>query len=422
VDDGHSLIPKLGIPSTESNIEQLPWGMPGQFPPLPVRQGRMRSDFTVLDVETDGEAVAVWIAERGSGSSHTAQAYRREVERLLLWAAKARNKALSELTREDFLAFKAFLADPQPAQDWIADRRYPRNNPNWRPFIGPLSDNSIHQSLVILYGMMSYLVEQGWLRANPMPAPRNNRQRGYEPVQRSLSKQQWSAVQEVVSGLPEQSRKQSLFKARAQWILTFFSKLGPRVSEACSHRMGDITTTVVEGQSVWVWNVTGKGGKRVMLPVPNQVMQALWSFRESLGLSPYPSPNEPVPLVPSFATMKRSGELDPLTLKPLTRNSVYKLVCSLFEQAASLCEEKSMTFPEKSQERALLINDAHALRRASTHWLRHTTLRELADKTGDMRLVQQLGRHSNMNTSARYSTPELEALRIAMNSDRREDN
>ena len=40
--------------------------------------------------------------------------YRKEAERLLLWAVVQLGKPLSSLTHEDLLVFRSFLADPQP--------------------------------------------------------------------------------------------------------------------------------------------------------------------------------------------------------------------------------------------------------------------------------------------------------------------
>jgi hypothetical protein len=66
--------------SQHDSREMFPWGLPGSYRLLPVRRGRLRSDFSTLSVETDAEAVAAWIAEKASRSANTAQSYRREAE------------------------------------------------------------------------------------------------------------------------------------------------------------------------------------------------------------------------------------------------------------------------------------------------------------------------------------------------------
>jgi hypothetical protein len=71
--------------------------------------------------------------------SHTQRAYRKEAERLLLWALIERHKPLSALSVEDCAAYRDFLRDPQPRERWCAPRSRERWSPLWRPFEGPLS-------------------------------------------------------------------------------------------------------------------------------------------------------------------------------------------------------------------------------------------------------------------------------------------
>ena len=87
-------------------------------PSLDGRMGsnRSRSGGCQLAADTDIDAIRAWLAEY-AGSPHTLRAYRKEVERLLVWSVRGQGKPLSSLTREDLLAYEAFLA--QPGTDWI---------------------------------------------------------------------------------------------------------------------------------------------------------------------------------------------------------------------------------------------------------------------------------------------------------------
>ena len=49
--------------------------------------------------------------------------YRKEAERLLLWCSLERGKALSSINHEDWLCYKEFLMDPQPASRWVSLER-----------------------------------------------------------------------------------------------------------------------------------------------------------------------------------------------------------------------------------------------------------------------------------------------------------
>ncbi|MGQ3179798.1 MAG: hypothetical protein ACT6SC_19585, partial [Blastomonas fulva] len=69
--------------------------------------------------------------------SATQRSYRKEAERLLLWATLERGKPLSSLTADDVGAYADFLVSPPAA--WCGPRHHQRWSPMWRPFEGALS-------------------------------------------------------------------------------------------------------------------------------------------------------------------------------------------------------------------------------------------------------------------------------------------
>ncbi|MBB5447445.1 MULTISPECIES: hypothetical protein [unclassified Paraburkholderia] len=77
----------------------------------------------------DVEAIAAWLGLHES--AHTVLAYRREAERLVLWAVVERRLPLSSLTAEDATAFRAFLPRPVPAARRTGPP-CPRTSPAWR--------------------------------------------------------------------------------------------------------------------------------------------------------------------------------------------------------------------------------------------------------------------------------------------------
>ena len=58
---------------------------------------------------TSGEAIRAWLGARAR-AAHTARAYRKEAERLLLWSTVLRGKPMSSLDAQDCAAYRAFLA------------------------------------------------------------------------------------------------------------------------------------------------------------------------------------------------------------------------------------------------------------------------------------------------------------------------
>ncbi len=90
-----------------------------------------------IAADNDLDAIRAWLS-RFIGTKTTFDNYRKEAERLLLWAVVVLGKPLSSLTHEDCLRYQQFLADPQPAAAWVAGggRRHPRGDARWRPFYG----------------------------------------------------------------------------------------------------------------------------------------------------------------------------------------------------------------------------------------------------------------------------------------------
>lgn len=105
----------------------------GPAAPLPTPRERLRlspamsgaagsnrapANATRIAAADDVAAATAWLA-RYADSAATLTAYRREVERLILWTVLQLGKPLSSLTHEDLLAYERFLADPQPAMRWV---------------------------------------------------------------------------------------------------------------------------------------------------------------------------------------------------------------------------------------------------------------------------------------------------------------
>jgi hypothetical protein len=102
-----------------------------------------------LSARNDHEAVTAWLERHESPA--TQRAYRKEAERLILWAILERAKPLSSLTAEDATAYRAFLRRPTPHLRWVGAPR-PRDSVEWRPFAGALAPRSIAYALSVLSG------------------------------------------------------------------------------------------------------------------------------------------------------------------------------------------------------------------------------------------------------------------------------
>ncbi|NUT13696.1 MAG: integrase, partial [Cupriavidus sp.] len=113
--------------------------------------------------------VKAWLRDTTDGQGSTFAAYRKEAERLLLWAALERGKGLSRLDLDDRQAYLGFLASPEPASRWCGPRA-PRHQAAWRPLTGPLSPASQRHSLRVLAALFRWLHDNGDLCAARWPA------------------------------------------------------------------------------------------------------------------------------------------------------------------------------------------------------------------------------------------------------------
>lgn len=129
-------------------------------------RGRFRAPAhtCLIDASHDGEAVLSWLQLHESLA--TRRAYRKEAERLLLWAVIQLGKTISSLTTDDAIAYRAFLRNPMPQRRWVGSPR-PRESAEGRLFAGGLAPKSIAYSLSVLGAMFRWLMAQHYVLANP---------------------------------------------------------------------------------------------------------------------------------------------------------------------------------------------------------------------------------------------------------------
>lgn len=341
-----------------------------------------------LAANNDLDAIAAWL-DRVRGSPRTFANYRKEAERLLLWALIAQAKPLSSLTHEDLLAYRSFMTDPAPADRWISAgaQKCSRLDPAWRPFSGPLSPSSVQLALTILSGLFSWLVSAGYLRGNPLSLSRTRSTRSAPRITRLLDQKQWQVVQVAVARLPSTTPTEQRIKARARWAASLLYLTGLRISELAQNTMGSFfAERDPAGQVRWWLEVTGKGNKVRLVPAPDVLMAELGRYRESLGLGARPVQGESTPLVLALS-FTENGAKDP---RPLTRAALHNLIKSIFEEAAGALEDQGE--PTEAVQH---------LKSASAHWLRHTAASRMAERMPLSEVSENLG-HASLATTSIY--------------------
>lgn len=335
-----------------------------------------------IQAENDWQAIQCWL-EEFTGSPQTTRAYRKEAERLLLWSVRQRHKSLSSLQREDFHTYQQFLTDPQPATYWCGNRAL-RHSPTWKPFKGPLSSSSQRHAMIVINALLSYLVDAGYLRGNPLSLIRR-RNRTLKPEtreaisqERFLDRETWEYLKQFIADLPQDTEREIEHYERVRFLFHFLYLLAPRVSEIANHPMNSFR----EFRGHWWWFVLGKGEKRGKVPVNDEMLDALMRYRRFLKLDDLPAEDDTSPLLRSL-----KGH------RGISANMIYRVVKAIVTQAAQSLENND---PQ----------GAAKLQNASTHWFRHTAVTHGDDAGIGLKYLQRSARHDKLETTAIYQHAE----------------
>lgn len=365
---------------------------------------RYPTDRNRLQANHDYGAIYAWL-NRYQHSPNTFASYRKEAERLLLWAIKQKHKPLSSLGVEDANEYVQFLFDPQPASLWVASKRYERFHPQWRPFVsklrnqdkastlpgqggadllhgqptGSMTRDSIKLSLTIVSNMFNWLVSQLYLETNPFKALPNFKSNRQIKAHRSFSQRQWDLITEHINEVDTGSPMGN----RLVFALRFCFGTGLRLNELVRIKTSDfhIGDLGAELHDVWFLNVLGKGQKDRQIPLPRSIVREVQRYLVAIDLPDDPRlSSTTLPLFPSSR--------DPL--KPIYHTVLYRQIKEFFVSIANAIE----------QENASL---AKHFVKASTHWLRHTH-GSLAIQHGVSlpTVMESLG-HASLKTTSIYA-------------------
>lgn len=326
---------------------------------------------SLLTARNDLEAVDAWIAAR-AGSIHTAKAYRREANRVLLWLQYERGgKSLRQMDVGDCGDYMAFLQVIPAA--WISRIRAAPGQPGWAPFRGPLSHRSQALAITLVASLFGWLQSAQYLSANPWPLI--NQKTGDDRDHQMLDTKAFSegTMTEVLKYIEAQAPSPS--RTRIRFILRFVEAVGLRSAELLAAKLKDIRLEP-EG---WVIQVFGKGAKNRVAAVPGQAFSALQDYLMSRHMEGIETVSGTLPLLASTK--------DPF--EPIGYQALYEHVRGWFRKAIA-----HSGLP--SSERAKLA-------KASTHWLRHTFGTRAVAREVPLDVIQaQMGHASIQTTTAIY--------------------
>lgn len=367
--------------------------------------GSNRSPASQITAENDLAAIHAWLDFKGD-NAHTRRAYTAQAERFLLWITLEKGKPLSSATPEDCLDYLRFLnalATPGSEWPWQTIRpqwvgpKAPRWSPDWRPFTGTLSKRSQVTAITLLKGLFAWLVEVRYLGFNPWSPVKTPKASGKVKVDHALNDRQWVAVCDCLEDSKRyvEDPAEDERYCRLRFILWLGYAGGLRQDEMIRLTVANLRR---DPDGNWDLVFLGKGGKEREVPLTSAVFSFLQDYMASRGQGCSPLDwQSQLPLITTlndklqFAQKKKD--------QPLTDRALHQLLKRHFDEAAERLDD---------------LIDAHQLRLASTHWLRHTAATNLIRKGAQVAVVQEILGHASAATTALYTHADRKAKRAAV--------
>lgn len=343
-------------------------------------------------------------------SQETFDKFRGDVERFLLWCWLVAGKSVPTIRRQDLEAFIDFVM--KPPKSWTAQHTNHRflpgdgirqPNPVWRPFrhIGTgarLNNKSLQGLYSNLSIYFNFLIEIDYCVGNPVSIVKKNCRylvvEASQKESRRLSALQWDSLLNAAESLASESDEGH----RSLFVIAALKSLKLRVSElsARPNWVPVMKHFHQDHEGNWWFKAYGKGKKLRDVSVSNDFLKYLKSYRNYLGLTALPAPDDASPLIPSL----RGGQ-------GLKSRQIRNLFDAVVESAANELSAEGFQ------------DDALRLRAATTHWLRHTGASMEVAAGRPLRHVQaDLGHESIRTTDMLYvNTDDKERANSSLDID-----
>jgi site-specific recombinase XerD len=355
----------------------------------------------------DLEAINSWLSLKDDNAK-TYQAYKKELERLLLWAVLARGKAISSLNTDDCRAYIKFLKTLTTADHvWVTLQPANKNYGKWKPFYyrarkpGPgqslepaelpqrvLSPKSINYAKTVITSCMEWLVKQNYLKHNnfqDIPTIKFA-QTKLQTNNRAFTLKQMQLIFAYAQAQIDPASPEFMANRRILFILKFAFSTGLRIHELAAASFGDIECLEDETGEHYFLRVVGKHSKVRKTSLPLVFNEELQDYLRLRGLpADFDFMPEQAPLIPSLR--------DKTGRKHLSPAGIHKILAAFFEQMFNYLETA-----EHADKRLL-----GKLRQASAHWLRHSYGSYLAnDKQVPLTYIRDELGHANISTTSLY--------------------
>ncbi len=349
--------------------------------------------FCYIQARNDRDALLAFLSKyTDEAQVHTYRAYRRELERFLLWVVIIQRKALSSVLVDDCQAYLKFIRDPIPA---FTGPNVPRTSPRWKPFTEKkMSNKSAKQAFLIIRACFQYLVDVRYLAGNPwsaVRAPSVTQEINPMRIERALSEDLYERVIDHLETKAQITKNSQDRIALAATLLMGDS--GLRRDEAASAKRNKLALYDAENM-VYTLEIHGKGNKNRLVPVSVRTVEAIRAHWKDRGLD-FDITREEIPLlspivipahkaaIKKYETEKRCG---------YTGTSLYPVMMQTWKSVKNL----------EGLGESFSIDDIDKLATSSPHAFRHT-FGTLAIEAGmPIDVAQSILGHASPTTTGIY--------------------
>lgn len=373
-------------------------------------QGSNRSpELCRIEANHDLAAIHSWLSLKNDNPK-TYQAYKKELERLLLWAILERGRALSSLNTDDCRAYIQFLKNLTTAdQRWVTQQPANKHNGKWKPFcyrakkteksVMPdstenelpqlvLSAKSINYAKTVISSCMAWLVKQHYLKHNNFEDLPNIKfaHTSQQPANRAFTLTQMQFILAFAQSKIKPRSSTEGADRRLLFILKFAFYTGLRLHELAAASFGDIEYLEDDNGVHYFLRVVGKHSKLRKTSMPSTLIEELQSYLKQRGC---PSKFERLPLEAPLIPSLR----DPTARKHLSPAGLHKILAEFFDQL----------YNHLNGDPDADLRLVSKIRKASAHWLRHSYGSYLAnDRQIPITYIRDELGHSDISTTSLY--------------------
>ncbi|MEO6118165.1 MAG: hypothetical protein ABIP37_03740 [Methylotenera sp.] len=332
---------------------------------------RAPKKYKLITPANDLEAVSAFLLKH-SHSPQTYRTYEKELTRLHMWAVMKAGVALSSMSLDHYRNYIKFMSEPD--DDWCGNRAAIGTS-DWRPFqpkkydannnlIKP-SISSLMTAVGSINPFIDWLCIGGYLIGNPLSIIKAEFINKKPPTTRDIDKNShyfdkecFISLNETLELMPRESHSDIYEYEVKKLLLSLAYNLNAKTTEISNATMSNF----IEVDGKWYWLVERKKSKVDSILLNEDMLANLKRWRLHLHLPALPDRSDTLPLLPPVnkfcKPLQHRGGLSPRRITTLLR----ELILATSESIAKNNPEKGLM-----------------LQYATSHWLRYTKLREVAN-------------------------------------------